>query len=148
MPCGDCRAQRNAATPRDRTSSAKASTYIRGSLDGCIHARLRARRGHPACLSVRAAAVAADAHLRRWPAAHALKKTGSRWRKLPSGKIALIVLATLRHDHRLADMAGGNGVSASTIHRRAWEIIGLPAPEPPSPRSGNQARSVRCGEAR
>ena len=46
-----------------------------------------------------------------------LKKIGSRWRKLPPGKIELIVLATLRHDHRLADMAGGNGVSASTIHR-------------------------------
>jgi hypothetical protein len=54
-----------------------------------------------------------------------LKKIGSRWRKLPPGKIALIVLATLRHDHRLADMAGGNSVSASTIHRWTWEIIGL-----------------------
>jgi hypothetical protein len=30
-----------------------------------------------------------------------LKKIGSRWRKLPPGRIALIVLATLRHDHRL-----------------------------------------------
>jgi hypothetical protein len=29
------------------------------------------------------------------------------------------------HDHRLADMAGGNGVSASTIGRWTWEIIGL-----------------------
>jgi hypothetical protein len=29
-----------------------------------------------------------------------LKKIASRWRKLPPGKIALIVLATLRHDHR------------------------------------------------
>jgi len=54
-----------------------------------------------------------------------LKKIGSRWRKLPPGKIALIVLATLRHDHRLAGMAGGNGVSASTISRWTWEIIGL-----------------------
>jgi hypothetical protein len=35
-----------------------------------------------------------------------------------TGKIARIVLATLRHDHRLAGTAGGNGVSASTIHRR------------------------------
>jgi hypothetical protein len=60
-----------------------------------------------------------------------LKKIGSRWRKLPPGKIALIVLATLRHDHRLADMAGGNGVSASTIHRWTWEIIGLLAARSP-----------------
>jgi hypothetical protein len=60
-----------------------------------------------------------------------LKKIGSRWRKLPPGKIALIVLATLRHDHRLADLAGGNGVSASTIHRWTWEIIGLLAARAP-----------------
>ena len=60
-----------------------------------------------------------------------LKKIGSRWRKLPPGKIALIVLATLRHDHRLAGMAGGNGVSASTIHRWTWEIIGLLATRAP-----------------
>jgi hypothetical protein len=60
-----------------------------------------------------------------------LKKIGSRWRKLPPGKIALIVLATLRHDHRLDDMAGGNSVSASTIHRWTWEIIGLLAARAP-----------------
>jgi hypothetical protein len=60
-----------------------------------------------------------------------LKKIGSRWRKLPPGKIALIVLATLRHDHRLADMAGGNNVSASTIHRWTWEVIGLLAARAP-----------------
>ena len=60
-----------------------------------------------------------------------LKKIGSRWRKLPPGKIALIALATLRHDHRLADMAGGNGVSASTIDRWTWEIIGLLAARAP-----------------
>jgi len=62
-----------------------------------------------------------------------LKKIGSRWRKLPPGKIALIVLATLRHDRRLADMAGGHGVSASTISRRAWEVTGLLAARAPRP---------------
>jgi len=41
------------------------------------------------------------------------------------------VLATLRHDHRLADLAGGNGVSAYTIHRWTWEIIGLLAAQSP-----------------
>jgi hypothetical protein len=60
-----------------------------------------------------------------------LTRIGSRWRKLPPGKIALIVLATLRHDHRLADMAGGSGVSASTIHRWTWEVIGLLAARAP-----------------
>ncbi|MFJ2034123.1 hypothetical protein [Streptosporangium sp. NPDC087985] len=43
-----------------------------------------------------------------------LKAIGSRWRKLPAGKIAVIVLAVLRHDQRLADMAGGNDVSPAT----------------------------------
>ncbi|MED7951842.1 hypothetical protein [Streptomyces sp. BE303] len=33
------------------------------------------------------------------------------------GKIALIVLAVLRHDQRLCDMAGGNDISASTVRR-------------------------------
>ena len=60
-----------------------------------------------------------------------LKKIRSRWRKLPPGKIALIVLATLRHDHRLADIAGGNAVSASTIHRWTWEVIRLLAARAP-----------------
>ena len=60
-----------------------------------------------------------------------LKKIGSRWRKLPPGKIALIVLAALRHDHRLADLAGGNGIAKSTIHRWTWEIIGLLAARAP-----------------
>ncbi|ANZ14788.1 hypothetical protein O1L44_02315 [Streptomyces noursei] len=46
-----------------------------------------------------------------------LKKIGSRWRKLPSGRIAVIVLAALRHDRRLADLAGGNGISRTTIDR-------------------------------
>ncbi|MFE2273333.1 hypothetical protein ACFXB4_29375 [Streptomyces lavendulae] len=36
-----------------------------------------------------------------------LKAIRSRWRILPPGKIAVIVLAMLRHDQRLADMAGG-----------------------------------------
>ncbi|MFF8919170.1 hypothetical protein ACF08M_39240 [Streptomyces sp. NPDC015032] len=37
-----------------------------------------------------------------------LKAIRSRWRILPPGRIAVIVLAVLRHDQRLADMAGGN----------------------------------------
>ncbi|MEU1598539.1 hypothetical protein ABZ468_38465 [Streptomyces sp. NPDC005708] len=54
-----------------------------------------------------------------------LKKIRSRWRKLPPGRIALIVLAVLRHDQRLSDMAGGNGVSASTVRRWLLEVIEL-----------------------
>jgi hypothetical protein len=76
-----------------------------------------------------------------------LKKIGSRWRKLPPGKIALIVLATLRHDHRLADIAGGNGVSASTIHRWTWEIIGLLATRAPRLDRALAAITRQGGEA-
>ncbi|MFE5003438.1 transposase family protein [Streptomyces sp. NPDC056696] len=54
-----------------------------------------------------------------------LKKIRSRWRKLPTGKIATIVLAVLRHDHRLADMAGGNHISATTVRRWVLEAIEL-----------------------
>jgi len=68
-------------------------------------------------------------------------KIGSRWRKLPPGKIALIVLATLWHDHRLADMAGGNGVSSSTIDRWTWEIIGLLAAR--APRLGRALAAIK-----
>ncbi|MCA2229313.1 transposase family protein [Nonomuraea aurantiaca] len=60
-----------------------------------------------------------------------LKAIGSRWRKLPAGKIAVIVLAFLRHDQRLADLAGGNQVSASTVRRWVGEVIDLLAARAP-----------------
>lgn len=63
-------------------------------------------------------------------AAH-LKKIGSRWRKLPTGRIAIIVLAHLRHDQRLADLAGGNEVAASTIRRWVKETVKLLAARAP-----------------
>ncbi|GHE11469.1 hypothetical protein [Streptomyces alanosinicus] len=54
-----------------------------------------------------------------------LKSIRSRWRVLPAGRIATIVLAVLRHDQRLADMADGNDVSATTIRRWRDELITL-----------------------
>jgi hypothetical protein len=60
-----------------------------------------------------------------------LKAIGSRWRTRTPGKIAVIVLAVLRHDHRLADMAGGNDVSATTVRRWRDEMIQLLAPQAP-----------------
>ncbi|MFH9821562.1 hypothetical protein [Streptomyces sp. NPDC017230] len=60
-----------------------------------------------------------------------LKTIRSRWRILPPGKIAVIVLAVLRHDQRLADMAGGNDVSESTVRRWRDELIGLLAAQAP-----------------
>lgn len=60
-----------------------------------------------------------------------MKAIGSRWRKLSAARIAVIVLAVLRHDQRLSDMAGGNGVSASTVRRWVLEVIGLLAAKAP-----------------
>ncbi|MFD5537730.1 hypothetical protein ACFWIJ_07720 [Streptomyces sp. NPDC127079] len=50
---------------------------------------------------------------------------------LPPRRIAVIVLAVLRHDQRLADMAGGNNVSESTV--RCWrdELITLLSAQAP-----------------
>ncbi|MFE2490976.1 hypothetical protein ACFXGR_48835 [Streptomyces mirabilis] len=60
-----------------------------------------------------------------------LKAIRSRWRILPPGRIAVIVLAVLRHDQRLADMAGGNNVSESTVRRWRDELIALLAAQAP-----------------
>jgi hypothetical protein len=60
-----------------------------------------------------------------------LKKIRSRWRKLPPGRIALVVLAFLRHDQRLSDLAGGNDISASTVRRWVLEVIELLAARAP-----------------
>jgi hypothetical protein len=60
-----------------------------------------------------------------------LNKIGSRWRKLPAGRIAQLVLALLRHDQRLADLAGGNDVSATTLARWRDEMLDLPAARAP-----------------
>jgi hypothetical protein len=51
------------------------------------------------------------------------RRIRSRWRKKPDHQIALIVLAVLRHDQRLADIAGGNDVSASTVRRWVLEVL-------------------------
>ncbi|WP_327690779.1 hypothetical protein OG870_07365 [Streptomyces sp. NBC_00461] len=52
-------------------------------------------------------------------------RLNTRWRKVSSGTQAVIVLAVLRHDQRLSDMAGGNAVSASTVRRWVLEVIRL-----------------------
>lgn len=56
-----------------------------------------------------------------------LKKIGSRWRALPAGKIAGIVLAVLRCDQRPGDLAGGNQIHRTTVTRWVREVVGLPA---------------------
>ncbi|MEU9291487.1 hypothetical protein AB0D57_44455 [Streptomyces sp. NPDC048275] len=59
------------------------------------------------------------------------KELGSRWRKLTPGTQAVVVLAVLRHDQRLSDMAGGNAVAASTVRRWVKEAIELLAVRAP-----------------
>ncbi|MQS14719.1 IS5/IS1182 family transposase [Streptomyces kaniharaensis] len=59
------------------------------------------------------------------------KTIRSRWRKLDAGRIAVIALAHLRNDERLADLAGGNAVSASTVRRWVLEVIDLLAARSP-----------------
>ncbi|WP_406386318.1 transposase family protein [Streptomyces sp. NBC_01618] len=58
--------------------------------------------------------------IRKWR-----KELGTRWRKVTPGTQAIVVLAVLRHDQRLLDMAGGNNVSASTVRRWVLEAIDL-----------------------
>jgi hypothetical protein len=60
-----------------------------------------------------------------------LKKIDSRWRALPAGKIAGIVLAVLRCDQRPGDLAGGNGVHRTTVTRWVREAVGLLAARAP-----------------
>ncbi|MDF3291273.1 transposase family protein [Streptomyces sp. RB6PN23] len=60
-----------------------------------------------------------------------LKKIRSRWRALPAGKIAGIVLAVLRCDHRPGDLADGNGVHRTTVSRWVREVVGLLATRAP-----------------
>jgi hypothetical protein len=59
------------------------------------------------------------------------RELGTRWRKLDPGSQAVVVLAVLRHDQRLADMAGGNAVSASTVRRWVQEVIEMLATRAP-----------------
>ncbi|WP_431047277.1 transposase family protein [Streptomyces sp. P1-3] len=76
-----------------------------------------------------------------------LKAIRSRWRALPPGRIAVIVLAVLRHDQRLADMAGGNEVSATTVRRWRDELIGLLAAKAPRLDRALKKIARRGGEA-
>ena len=59
------------------------------------------------------------------------KKIGSRWRALPAGRIAGIVLAVLRCDQRPGDLAGGNGIHRTTVTRWVREVVGLLAARAP-----------------
>jgi hypothetical protein len=54
-----------------------------------------------------------------------LRKIRSRWRTLPPGRIAGLVLAVLRCDQRPGDLAGGNGIHRTTVTRWVRDVVGL-----------------------
>lgn len=54
-----------------------------------------------------------------------LKALRSPRRSLSAGRMAVLVLAMLRHDQQLLDLAGGNGVPESTLRRWHDETIDL-----------------------
>ncbi|MFF3890352.1 hypothetical protein [Streptomyces sp. NPDC001914] len=54
-----------------------------------------------------------------------LKAIRSPFWSVPRGRIAVLVMAMLRHDQRLLDLAGGNNVAESTLRRWHDEMIGL-----------------------
>ncbi len=66
----------------------------------------------------------------------------SVWRKAEPGRQAVIVLAVLRHDQRLADMAGGNGVGESTVRRWVKEVVKLLAAR--APRLDRALKKIAC----
>ncbi|MFE3526066.1 transposase family protein [Streptomyces sp. NPDC059161] len=76
-----------------------------------------------------------------------LKSIRSPFRSLPPGRIAVFVLAMLRHDQRLLDLAGGNGVPESSLRRWRDEMGDLLAAQ--APRLDRALRNIarRGGEA-
>ncbi|MCX5097929.1 hypothetical protein OOK36_56990 [Streptomyces sp. NBC_00365] len=69
-----------------------------------------------------------------------LKKIRSRWRKFPPGRIALIILAVLRHDQRLSDMAGGTP-STRSLSPAAGRPVAIRSLLPRRKRTGWSAAS-------
>ncbi|WP_405573813.1 transposase family protein [Streptomyces phaeochromogenes] len=57
-------------------------------------------------------------------AAHRAER-GTRWRRLPAGKQALLVLAHLRCGHTYAQLAAGFKVGLSTVYRYVAEAVGV-----------------------
>ncbi|MFF1361033.1 transposase family protein [Streptomyces sp. NPDC058297] len=76
-----------------------------------------------------------------------LEKSGSKWRRLPAPRIVTLVLALLRHDQRVFDLAGGNAISETTLRRWRDELLRLLAAQ--APRLPRVLRKIarRGGEA-
>ncbi|MGC0314799.1 transposase family protein [Kitasatospora acidiphila] len=75
-----------------------------------------------------------------------LKAIRSPFRSQSAGRIAVLVLAMLRHDQRLLDLAGGNGVSESTLRRWRDEMADLLAAKAPRLDRALRKIATRGGE--
>jgi hypothetical protein len=53
------------------------------------------------------------------------RRLGSRWRALPPGRQALLVLVHLRRNETFAGLAAAFGVGLATAHRYVTEVVGL-----------------------
>jgi len=53
------------------------------------------------------------------------RAAGSRWRKLPPGRQALLVLVYLRRNETFTGLAAAFGVGVATAHRYVTEVIEL-----------------------
>src|SRR5829696_4868147 len=53
------------------------------------------------------------------------RRIGSRWRKLPPGRQALLVLAHLRCGDTYTRLAAGFGVGIATVYRYVTELVDL-----------------------
>ncbi|CAA9393151.1 MAG: hypothetical protein AVDCRST_MAG66-985 [uncultured Pseudonocardia sp.] len=56
----------------------------------------------------------------------------TRWRTLPVGRQALLVVAHVREGETCADPAGGFGIGISAVYRYSREAVGLPAAMAPT----------------
>jgi hypothetical protein len=56
----------------------------------------------------------------------------TRWRKLPAGRQALLVVAYLRKNETYADLACGFEIGTSTVYRYLREALDLLAPKAPT----------------
>ncbi|MGP4029818.1 transposase family protein [Actinomadura sp. 3N407] len=59
------------------------------------------------------------------PHPHPPSELGSRWRRLPAGRRALLVLVHSRRDDTFAGLAAAFGVGVATAHRYVTEVIDL-----------------------
>ncbi|MEW1773465.1 transposase family protein [Streptomyces sp. NPDC086777] len=72
------------------------------------------------------------------------RRIGSRWRRLPVGRQALLVLTHLRHGATYAQLAAGLEIGTSTVHRYISKAVDLPAALAPTLAEAVRAASTKA----